>query len=106
MSRQIARDSVRQTDTVWIIIVKLVWTRTKIPQAKEYISSGSLVLSSRRYMWIVNGMYSKLSRRSANAMPERIRLMWLLLISLYVKTMIFSMLVEAPRQQTMMERPP
>ena len=106
MRRQRARDKVRHTETVWIMMVKLVWMRTKIPHGREYIFSGSLVLSSKMYMWRVNGMYSKQSKRSATAIPVRRRLIWLVLISLYVSTMIFSMLVDEPRQQTMMERNP
>ena len=36
MSLQMARVRVNQMDTVWIMMVKLVWNSRKIPQASEY----------------------------------------------------------------------
>ena len=39
---QKARERVSQMDTVWIMMVKLVWNRRKIPQARENSSSCSL----------------------------------------------------------------
>ena len=39
---QKASERVSQMDTVWIMMVKLVWNRRKIPQARENSSSCSL----------------------------------------------------------------
>ena len=35
MSLQMARVSVSQMDTVWIMMLKLVWNKRKYPQARE-----------------------------------------------------------------------
>ena len=106
MNLQKAKDSVNQMDTVWIMMVKLVWNKRKIPQARENFSSWFLALSSRRYMWTVKGMYSSITKQSATAIPVRIRLMGLVLMSLWVRTRIFNMLKMVPRQQTTSARCP
>ena len=35
MNLQIARERVSQMDTVWIMMLKLVWNKRKYPQARE-----------------------------------------------------------------------
>ena len=103
---QIARERVSQTDTACVMIVKLVWNRRKIPQAMENFFSGSLSLPSSRYMWNVKGMFSIMTRQSATAIPVRMRLMGLDLMSLWVSTMMFSMLKTVPMQHTTKARYP
>ena len=40
---QKARERVSQMETVWIMMVKFVWNKRKMPQARENFSSCSLV---------------------------------------------------------------
>ena len=35
MNLQMARERVSQMDTVWIMMLKLVWNKRKYPQARE-----------------------------------------------------------------------
>ena len=95
-----ARERISQMETVWIMMVKLVLKRRNIPKARENISSSFLSFSSRRYMWIVNGMYSTINRQSATAIPVRITLMGFDLMSLWVNTMMLRMLKTVPMMHT------
>ena len=51
-------------------------------------------------MWMVKGMYSSMTRQSATAIPVSIKLMGMLLMSLWVSTMMFTMLKIVPTIQT------
>ena len=55
-------------------------------------------------MWMVKGMYSIMTRQSATAMPVRIRLIGLDLMSLWVSTSMFTMLKTVPSKQTDRDR--
>ena len=59
---------------------------------------------SLRYMLMVKGMYSIMTRQSATAIPVRIRLMGLLLMFLLVSTIKFTMLKAVPTRQTPRDR--
>ena len=53
----------------------------------------------RKFMWAVNGMYSKLFRKSATAMPVRIMLTGFLM-SLWVSTRMLARLNKVPKMHT------
>ena len=55
---------------------------------------------SIRYMLMVKGMYSIMTRQSATAIPVRIRLIGLLLMSLWVSTIKFTMFNVVPTRHT------
>ena len=67
-------------------------------------TSCSKLLSSSRYMWTANGMYSIITNMSATAMPVSRRLMGLLRMSLCVRTRMLTRLKRMPRMQTVTAR--
>ena len=67
---------------------------------KQLTSSSMLLASvSSRFIWAVNGIYSRLFRKSATAIPVRIMLTGFLM-SLWVSTRMLARLNRVPRTHT------